>query len=118
MNISEPRLVSASSGEPDLIPVTAVIPVKDEERSLPSCLAALDGFAGVVVVDSGSTDATVAIAQEAGVNVIQFRWSGGFPKKRNWVLQTFPFRTRWVLFIDADEIVTPAFKAELRAVLN
>ena len=34
------------------------------------------------------------------------------------MLQTFPFRTRWVLFIDADEIVTPASKAELRAVLN
>jgi glycosyltransferase involved in cell wall biosynthesis len=89
-----------------------------EEQSLPSCLAALDGFSDIVVVDSGSTDATAAIAANAGAKVIQFHWSGGFPKKRNWVLQTFPFRTRWVLFIDADEIVTPAFKAELRAVLN
>jgi glycosyltransferase involved in cell wall biosynthesis len=112
------EMVDSSSAEADLIPVTAVIPVKNEAQSLPSWLAALDGFADIVVVDSGSTDETVAIAQEAGAKVIQFRWSGGFPKKRNWVLQTFPFRTRWVLFIDADEFVTPAFKAELRTVLN
>jgi glycosyltransferase involved in cell wall biosynthesis len=85
------EMVDSSSAEADLIPVTAVIPVKNEEQSLPSCLAALDGFADIVVVDSGSTDATVAIAQEAGAKVIQFRWSGGFPKKRIGCCRHFRF---------------------------
>lgn len=104
--------------ESELLPVTVVIPVKNEERNLPICLAALGTFREVVVVDSHSSDATAPIAQNAGVKIIQFDWNGKFPKKRNWVLQTFPFQTPWVLFLDADEIVTPEFKAELRSTLK
>jgi glycosyltransferase involved in cell wall biosynthesis len=102
----------------ELLPVTVVIPVKNEEQNLPGCLAGLDAFSEVVVVDSYSSDATASIAQRAGVQIIQFHWNGKFPKKRNWVLQTFPFKTPWVLFLDADEIVTPEFKAELRSTLK
>ena len=97
------------------IPVTVIVPVKNEEKNLPVCLAQTEGFRKVVVVDSGSTDATVAIARAAGAQVVQFRWDGKFPKKRNWVLQTYKFETPWVLFIDADEFMTPAFRAEVRA---
>ena len=67
------------------------------------------------MVDSGSTDRTVGIAEASGAKVIQFRWNGQFPKKRNWVLQNYRFQTDWVLFLDADEEVTPAFEAELAA---
>lgn len=91
------------------IPVTIVIPVRNEERNLPICLAALTRFVRVVVVDSGSTDQTCSIAQEHGAQVMQFTWDGHFPKKRNWVLRSFPFETDWVLFLDADEIVSDAF---------
>jgi glycosyltransferase involved in cell wall biosynthesis len=104
--------------ESELLPVTVIIPVKNEERNLPGCLARLDAFRDIVVVDSGSSDATASIAQGAGAQIIQFHWNGKFPKKRNWVLQTFPFQTPWVLFLDADEIVTPEFKAELRSTLR
>lgn len=96
-----------------LLPVTVVIPVKNEEANLPDCLAALKRFEYVVVVDSGSSDSTVEIAEQAGAEVIQFEWDGRFPKKRNWVLRNYHFKNKWVLFIDADEVVSDAFCDEL-----
>lgn len=97
------------------LPVTVVIPVKNEATNLPTCLAALTDFSEIVVVDSGSTDPTVEIAAAAGATVLKFDWAGGFPKKRNWVLQTFAFKTKWVLFLDADEKLTNAFKTAVAA---
>lgn len=100
------------------IPVTVMIPVLNEELNLPACLAALgDAFEMVLVVDSGSTDRTGEIADAGGVEVVQFKWDGAFPKKRNWTLRNYSFRTPWVLFLDADERVTPAFIDELRRTL-
>lgn len=96
------------------LPITVVVPVKNEERNLPHFFDALRGaFHQVVVVDSSSTDRTVAIAVEHGAKVIQFEWNGRYPKKRNWTLRHFEFETPWVLFLDADEFVTPEFIAEL-----
>ncbi len=100
-----------------MLPVTVVIPVKNEADNLPRCLGRLSAFAQVVVVDSGSSDATCEIAQEAGAEVLQFKWNGQFPKKRNWVLRNYAFTTDWVLFLDADEFVTERFVEELRRVL-
>lgn len=101
-------------GRTDQLPVTVVIPVRNEERNLPSCLARLGAFAQVLVVDSNSTDATREIAASAGSMVIDFDWNGRFPKKRNWVLAHHSFATPWVLFLDADELVTDAFVEALR----
>jgi len=96
-----------------LLDVTVVIPVKNEAVNLPQCLACLAAFEKVVVVDSGSTDATCEIAAKAGAEVLNFEWNGQFPKKRNWVLRNHIFETEWVLFLDADEFITDAFVAEL-----
>lgn len=102
----------------DALPISVVIPVRNEAANLGRCLAALrDDFAEVLVVDSHSTDGTCQIAVERGVRLIQFEWAGGFPKKRNWVLRTVPLASEWVLFLDADEEVTPSFVGELRRVL-
>lgn len=99
------------------VPITAVVPVRNEERQLADCLESLRGFADVVVVDSGSTDRTCEIAAEHGATVLQFEWNGKFPKKRNWCLRTYALRTPWVFFVDADERVPEALKEELRRVL-
>src|SRR5262249_41494098 len=99
------------------LPITVVLPVKNEAANLSECLATLDGFAELVVVDSASSDRTVEIARAAGAKVLNFQWAGGFPKKRNWVVQTFAFKTAWVLFLDADEKPTLAFKAAVAAAL-
>lgn len=99
------------------IPVSVCIPVKNEALNLPACLAALEVFTEVVVVDSGSTDETVAIAEAHGATVLQFQWNGRFPKKRNWALQNHDFKHPWVLFLDADERMNLAFVEELKQIL-
>ncbi|MCW1887324.1 glycosyltransferase family 2 protein [Luteolibacter flavescens] len=100
------------------LPITVCIPVRNEEKNLPFCLNALgDSFTEIVVIDSGSTDRTRDIAEIAGVKVMDFAWDGKFPKKRNWALRNYSFSTPWVLFLDGDEGVTPAFIEELRRVI-
>jgi len=100
------------------LPVTVVIPVRNEELNLPACFESLGGsFEKVLVVDSHSTDRTCETAGQAGAEVLQFDWDGTYPKKRNWTLEQFDFQTEWVLFLDADERITPAFLDELRRIL-
>jgi glycosyltransferase involved in cell wall biosynthesis len=99
------------------LPVSVCIPVRNEALNLPGCLASLKEFDDIVVVDSGSTDGTAAIADQSGATVLQFRWNGEFPKKRNWALRHHAFAHPWILFLDADERVNPAFVQELREIL-
>lgn len=100
--------------------LTIAIPVKNEEKNLRGCLEAIghDLAKAVVVIDSGSTDDTAGIAKDFGVEVIPFDWNGQFPKKRNWYLRNHTPATKWVLFLDADEFLTPAFKQEIRRALE
>jgi glycosyltransferase involved in cell wall biosynthesis len=104
----------------DLLDLTIVIPVKNEELNLPQCLRAIgkDLATNVVVLDSGSTDRTQEIAEGFGAEVIDFVWNGKFPKKRNWYLRNHELNTKWVLFLDADEYLTPEFKTDLRNTLS
>ena len=97
--------------------LTVVIPVKNEEKNLPECLESVKGLEHVVVVDSGSTDSTCDIAARYGREVVQFKWNGQFPKKRNWMLRNYKFETPWVMFLDADERMTPDFVDELSRTL-
>ncbi len=100
------------------IPVTVVIPIRNQAHALSRCLEPLREMAKVIVVDSGSTDRTADVAQQWGAELLQFKWNGSFPKKRNWVLQNFEFTTAWVLFLDADEVLTTAFINELRTTIT
>ena len=101
------------------LPLTIVIPTKNEERNLLGCLECLgDSFDKILVVDSGSTDTTKDIAAKANVEILDFQWNGKFPKKRNWTLSHYRFETEWVLFLDADERVTPEFIHSLQATLG
>lgn len=100
------------------LPISVVIPVRNEAVNLGRCLEALGhDFAEVLVVDSHSSDATCDLAASHGARVVQFDWNGGFPKKRNWVLGNVALAADWVLFLDADEFVTDEFKAELAGAL-
>ncbi|MEL7481100.1 MAG: glycosyltransferase family 2 protein [Pseudomonadota bacterium] len=90
---------------PRQIPISVVIPVKNEEKNLPRCLARLSRFAEIIVVDSSSTDRTPEIASEFGARYINFEWDGRYPKKRNWILINHQLDNEWVLFLDADELL-------------
>ena len=96
------------------IPLTVVVPVKNEEKNLPRCLELLGDFDEVIVIDSNSTDRTPQIVAEFNYQLVNFNWNGQFPKKRNWLLRNVTLRNEWVLFLDADEFVTDAFKDEVR----
>lgn len=97
--------------------LTVVVPTKNEEKNLPACLENVRELAHVVIVDSASVDATVKIATDRGREVVGFTWNGRFPKKRNWLLRNYSFKTPWVMFLDADERMTEAFKEELATFL-
>lgn len=101
-----------------MIDCSIVIPVKNDAANLAECLPLLGEFDDVRIVDSGSTDETAKIAAEFGREVVQFAWDGKFPKKRNWALRNLTFKHPWVLFLDADERMTPAFAADLGAFLQ
>ena len=96
-------------------PLSILIPAKNEEANLRACLASCRFADEVVVVDSGSTDATRAIAAEFGATVVDFRWDGHLPKKKNWALASVPWRHDWVFILDADERITTELAAELHA---
>ncbi len=98
--------------------ISIVVPVKDEERNLGACLKQLETFKYVVVVDSGSSDNSRKIFECAkGVHAdwewVDFKWNGKFPKKRNWILRHHNWRTKWVLFLDADELMTDDWLKEV-----
>ncbi len=94
------------------IPISVVVPVKNEQKNLARCLERLTDFDEIFVVDSGSTDDTCQIAEAHGAKVIDFQWDGKFPKKRNWFLRNHELNNDWVLFIDADEYMSAEFAAE------
>lgn len=96
-----------------IVPVTAVVAVKNEQENLARCLAGLRRAERVIVIDSHSTDQTAHIARDAGVEVVQFDYQGSYPKKRQWALNTLDIRTEWVLLLDADEFVPEALWDEI-----
>ena len=96
------------------IPISIVIAVKNEEKNLGRCLNALKEWADeVVVVDSQSTDRTAEIAESFGAEVIQFYYKSGWPKKRQWALESYNFKNDWILLLDADEILLDPIKQEI-----
>lgn len=103
---------------PGTIPVSVVIPTRNEAANIVSCLQALDGFDQVVVADSASSDATAALARQRGADVIEFHWDGKYPKKKEWSLHHEIVRHDWVLMLDADEIMTAPLKAEIAALME
>jgi glycosyltransferase involved in cell wall biosynthesis len=99
--------------------ISVIIAARNEAKNLPRCLKALREFGEVYVIDSQSTDDTVEIARSLGAQVVQFHYAGGWPKKRQWALNTLQLAHDWVLLLDADEALTPELTEEIRsAILN
>jgi len=108
----------AASLPPHPVPVSVLVPIRNEAANLPRCLAALAWAAEIYVVDSHSSDDSVAVAESFGAKVVQFDYQPPFPKKKNWALEHLPFAHDWVLIIDADEVLGPEAAAEIRAIVT
>ncbi len=92
---------------PPDVGIAAVILTLNEAAVLPRCLAAIPAAMPVVIVDSGSTDETLAIARARGCHILQRVWSG-FADQRNFALEQLADPIDWVVFIDADEVFPDA----------
>jgi glycosyltransferase involved in cell wall biosynthesis len=95
--------------------VSACIIARDEEERLPGALESVRFCDEVIVVDSGSKDRTVALARDAGAEVIENPWPG-FGAQRNVAIDAA--KSDWILEVDADERVTPELRADIEAFLE
>lgn len=94
-------------------PVTVIVLTYNEEANIGACLDSLQDFTDeVFVVDSFSTDATLKIARNYTEKIYQNLWND-WATQRNWALDHLPLSHEWILFLDADELLTPDFSAEL-----
>ncbi|MFL6623110.1 MAG: glycosyltransferase family 2 protein [Sulfurifustis sp.] len=94
--------------------LSVVVITRNVAGELPACLASVAFADEIIVVDSGSTDDTVAVAARHGACVLRQEWLGYGPQKQYGVQQA---RNRWVLCVDADERVSERLRASIVATL-
>jgi glycosyltransferase involved in cell wall biosynthesis len=94
------------------IPVLIIVLTKDEEQNLPQLAESVPWCDDIHVVDSLSSDGTLAIADSLGMRTLSHPFHG-FGAQRNWALTNCALKHPWALFLDADERSTPTFAAAL-----
>lgn len=93
--------------------LTAIILTYNEEQHIEACINSVRFADQIIVFDSYSTDKTIELAEACDVEVIQ-RVFDHYSGQRNAALQAVDGRTDWVLFVDADERITPKQALEIR----
>jgi glycosyltransferase involved in cell wall biosynthesis len=99
------------------VPLSVLVPIKNEAQNLPRCLGSVQWAAEIFVVDSQSTDGSIEIAQQHRANVVQFKFNGTWPKKKNWALENLPFKNEWVFILDADEVLPAEAQTEIASAI-
>jgi glycosyltransferase involved in cell wall biosynthesis len=100
------RLAARARTRPDAGRVSLCMIVRDEEEMLEACLESCrEAVSEMIVVDTGSSDRTVEIAESFGARVLHFSWTGSFAEARNVGLEAAT--GNWVLWLDADEQLEP-----------
>ena len=92
--------------------VSVIIPALNEEIHVRRAVSSALPLGRVVVVDGGSRDRTKELATQAGAEVIEHSWTG-YAAQKNWALANVEPSAEWVLFLDADEYLTPALSEEI-----
>src|SRR5579871_6046317 len=101
-----------------VLPLTVIVAARNEAHNLPRCLESLRSVGEIYVIDSQSTDQTVGIAESYGAHVVQFHYHGGWPKKRQWAMESLPLAYDWIFLLDADEVLTPELAEEIREAIQ
>lgn len=95
--------------------ISAIVLTENEEKNIEKCLKSLRWCNEVIVIDDGSSDRTVNIAKEAGCKVYN-RYLDNFSNQRNFGLSKAS--GEWVLFVDADEIISEALAFEISNIIS
>lgn len=100
--------------------IAVAVLTRNEEINIVRCLNSVSWCDERIVVDSGSTDRTCELAELSGARVALHRQEGAFniAKQRNWTLNSAGIKADWVLFLDADEEVTPELRAAICKILE
>lgn len=101
-----------------VLPITAIIITRNEETAVQDSIRAASFCEEIIVVDSYSTDNTAGVAESLGATVIQFKWNGRYPKKKQWSLEHPSVSHEWVFLLDADEVISEELKAELESLFH
>jgi len=98
--------------------LTIILLTYNEQHNVPELIENLKGIdANIFVVDSFSTDQTIPLLEEAGITHVQHVF-GNYSLQRNWSQENNPFKTEWVLHLDADERLTPELKKWIQLTFN
>lgn len=98
---------------------TVIILTKNEETDIERCIRSVEGWVKrIVIVDSGSTDRTVEIAERLGVEIVRHEPFVDYGRQFNWAIDNLRIKTTWVFRLDADEVITPELRKELEKELE
>ncbi len=98
---------------------TVIILTKNEEIDIERCIRSVEGWVKrIVIVDSGSTDRTVEIAERLGVEIVRHEPFVDYGRQFNWAIDNLRIKTTWVFRLDADEVITPELRKELEKELE
>jgi glycosyltransferase involved in cell wall biosynthesis len=99
-------------------PVSVIVLTYNEEVNIKACLESAKNLTNeIFLVDSHSTDRTLEIARDYTGQIYQNNWEN-WAVQRNWALANLPLKHDWVLFLDADERLTPSLIVELNTIFN
>ena len=94
--------------------MTVIILTKNEEANIERCINSVRGWVErIVVVDSGSTDRTVELAENLDAEVYNHTPFENHGKQFNWALDNLQIDSNWIFRVDADEVVTPELAQEI-----
>ena len=110
--------VSQARAATHVLPISVIVPVRNEASNLPRCLESLALAGEVYVIDSKAPTTRLQSRSRYGAKVVQFHYQGGWPKKRQWGMDTLPLAYDWILLLDADEVLTPELAEEIRRALQ
>jgi glycosyltransferase involved in cell wall biosynthesis len=97
--------------------ISVIVLTYNEEANLAVCLNSLAQLsAEIFIVDSGSTDRTIEIANNFGCQIFSNPWKN-HAEQMNWAIRELPIKTEWIMRLDADERLTPELAQELKEAL-